>query len=536
MRGFISMFILCTAAVQAAPVAEHTHYLGPFTGEDATLHPDNLAPQRIAYYGTDLGWSYEHDGMLHFIFGDTWATEAYAPIESATGSRFDDGFGTIDLAEWPDARLIRRGNLPPIRLGQHPDSVEMRAIDPGHALDLGKTPMAAFSNGTHQFAIFNIGKGQACSADADCADGLACDSTLGYLGVPPHVEETLTLPCRDGTPGCNADPLFDAAGTPVAGSGLCADPGSSVKADPVANLLSNMGLRTRIGVRDPSNPGKYGHVHDWLTNRFMNVNVRTVQDFSPGASADYRPAGRHGANRRLFLWGRPGFVGAAARGRNLGLYFAWTDLPADTDYRWQPNYFAGLDGDGRPRFSSDQRAAVPLDLDSTQSGSQPEEIHDVVDQHSIAWVEQLGKWIMIYGGGMGRNRREALPLCGILQLFTGSECTAVDTGNGAFRMRHADHPWGPWSPPQDIVIAGDPAQPALHYGPGGALHHVHCTQPDCAPHSDTPYYNDDEYGFFYAPNIIEQWTTAVAGGVEIIWNASTWDPYRVVLFRTRIRK
>ena len=36
-------------------------------------------------------------------------------------------------------------------------------------------------------------------------------------------------------------------------------------------------------------------------------------------------------------------------------------------------------------------------------------------------------------------------------------------------------------------------------------------------------------------NIIEEWTRTTEDGVELIWNASTWDPYRVVLLRTRIK-
>jgi hypothetical protein len=108
-------------------------------------------------------------------------------------------------------------------------------------------------------------------------------------------------------------------------------------------------------------------------------------------------------------------------------------------------------------------------------------------------------------------------------------------GNGAIRMRTADHPWGPWSPPQDVVAGGDPDVPGSgQYGPGGVLHHPACADESCASHTRTAYYHENEYGFLYAANIIEQWTRTVPGGVDILWNASTWDPYRVVLFRTRI--
>ena len=77
----------------SGPAVVSTEYLGPFAGEGAPLHPDNEAPHRIAFYGTDLGFTYRHGDALQILFGDSWATESYAPIEASTGSRFDDGFG-----------------------------------------------------------------------------------------------------------------------------------------------------------------------------------------------------------------------------------------------------------------------------------------------------------------------------------------------------------------------------------------------------------------------------------------------------------
>ncbi|MBI2969897.1 MAG: hypothetical protein HYY36_04070 [Gammaproteobacteria bacterium] len=525
----------------AGPSVVATEYLGPLTGEDAALHPDNIAPHPIAYYGTDLGFTYEHDGQIHFLFGDTWATEEYAPIEASTGSRFDDGFGTVDLSRWPDPSLVTPANMPLIRLRQNPGTTEMSAIDPGHAMDLGKTPMGGFSNGTHEFGIFNIGKSQGCRMDADCSHGLTCDTTLGYFGARYFEEEYLTLPCRDGAPGCNGDTMVDDAGGPVPGSGFCTDETSIVGGDPVANVLSTMGFRVRLGMRDTSDPRKYGDIHDWLTNKFLNVTVRTVEDFVSPADAgkrgqNYNPAAGAGGNRRIFLWGRPGFIGVGARGRTLGLYFAYGDMPAGPGHGWKLKYYAGT-VDGVPHFSPDQKDAAPVDLDATRAGVQPEEIHDIVNQMSIAWVEPLKKWVMFYGGGLIKLPTDALPDCGVLQLFTGSECVNVDTGNGAARMRTADHPWGPWTPPQDVIVGGDPVDgPSGQYGPGGALRHPDCKETSCAPHTDSPHYNKDEYGFFYSVNIIEQWIRAAGDGVDIIWNASTWDPYRVVLLRTHITR
>jgi hypothetical protein len=50
-------------------------------------------------------------------------------------------------------------------------------------------------------------------------------------------------------------------------------------------------------------------------------------------------------------------------------------------------------------------------------------------------------------------------------------------------------------------------------------------------------------GRLYAPNIIDEWTQEVtddeersrgARSVELYWNVSTWNPYSVALFKTRL--
>ena len=526
-----------TDSPATGPTVESTTYLGPFAGEGAALHPDNMTPHAIAFYGTDLGFTYQHGEQLQILFGDSWATEKYAPIEASTGSRFDDGFGTVDLREGFDSARITPATIPAIRLGQNPGTTEMSAIDPGHAMDLGKTPMAGFSNGAREFAVFNIGKPQGCTKDAECSNDLACDTTLGYFGSPYSQQENGTIGCRDGTPGCTSDTMFDAANKPVPSSGLCVDPTSALRTGPVSNLLSAIGIRVLIGARDEATPKRYGNVHEWLTNKFVNTTTRTVEGFDPArAQQDYRPAQGPGGNRRVFLWGRPGFIGVAKNGRSLPMYFAFSDMPADAAHAWRFNYYAGS-ANGAARFSPDEKDAQPLDLDSSRTGVQAEELHDIANQMSVAWVEPLGKWVMFYGGGLTRLPTPVLKQCGVLELFVGAECTAVNMGNGAVRMRTADEPWGPWTPPQDVIEGGVPADgPVGQFGPGGALRHPACTDPTCAPHSDMFAYHPDEYGFFYSANIIEQWIRPAGNGVDILWNASTWDPYRVVLLRTHIRK
>jgi hypothetical protein len=410
--------VLFAGTSTADPTIAGTAVLGPFTGHDAVLHPDNVSPRLIEYYGTDLGFSYEHRGRLEFLFGDSWATEAYAPIQASTAGRYDDAFGWIDLAEWRDASRITPGRVPSVRIGQNPGTTEAAAIDPGHVMDLGKTPMAGFSNGTREFGVFNSTKPRACRTDADCGAELSCDTGLGFAGTPADVEQSLTIACFDGDPGCNAETSAGATGT-----GFCADRTTTIWAGTPAGRVSGVALVQSIGLRDLADPRRYTDVRTWLTNKFLNMTVRSAGDFSPGTAAGtaafaVRPASsRAGEAGRVFLWGRPGFVGVGASGRTLGVYFAYVDMPRGPRFAWQPWFYAGTNADGTPRFSAHERDAAPLDLDAAQPGVQAAEAHDVVNQMSVAWVEPLGKWLMFYGGGMIRLPSPPLALCGVLQLF-----------------------------------------------------------------------------------------------------------------------
>jgi hypothetical protein len=56
-------------------------------------------------------------------------------------------------------------------------------------------------------------------------------------------------------------------------------------------------------------------------------------------------------------------------------------------------------------------------------------------------------------------------------------------------------------------------------------------------------FSGNPIGRLYAPNIIDEWTedlteaAARSSGersAEVYWNVSTWNPYQVVLFKTRL--
>jgi len=118
------------------------------------------------------------------------------------------------------------------------------------------------------------------------------------------------------------------------------------------------------------------------------------------------------------------------------------------------------------------------------------------------------------------------------------------------RIRFADHPWGPWSPARPHLLEGSPTEIGTPLGPGGVLFDPRCvSQPGalCAPSDPIrpvdsflpgcfPVGKTFDNGFFYGANIIDAYTADDgAGGMDIYWNVSTWNPYGVLFLKTNLR-
>jgi hypothetical protein len=306
------------------------------------------------------------------------------------------------------------------------------------------------------------------------------------------------------------------------GRGVCVDPGS-----PQQQQLNRAALEVELAVQDPTSPTHYLSKHTWATNKFYNLAVRTVEGMAlDGSSSDYKPG-----NKLLLLWGRPGYF--ASEGLNIPLYFMVHKLPiaklpsGQLDFR--PSFFAGLDASGKPTWSDQEAQAAPLSLDGKAGGSTTEAVA-AANQHTVSWLPApINKWVMLYGGG------------GTLEGTAGPP--------GFVALRFADKPWGPWTPHQVHFADGAPNQPNTPLGPGGLVYHPDCVDSSagqCARTDPTrplhiynllcqPPKKETDSGYFYAPNIIEEYTTpSAAGGLDIYWNLSSWNPYRVHLFRTTI--
>ena len=525
--------------------------LAVLAGPHGTLAPGQEA---IGFYGTDIGISFRHGDELRVLFGDTWADAEGALI----GEAFDDAQAVISLSPAPEG--LPDGDAVDALVGEGAANAERPFWErPGPSLQvavrdgviapfelyrngvtevpfgLSKAVVAGFSNGRDgAFAIFRRDAPVPCSGDLDatCDLGFSCD---GGLGLCSNTSGELAAPCVIGSDRCGPFAQCE----PIAAGGFCQDRGSSVySADDEDGRLEAVVIEHEVGVADPAQPSRYA-TRAWRTNKFTNPATVAVADFDPErddpADNDYRPAdGSQPEREKVLIWARPHTLGTRSQGRDARLYFAYVDMPersATADFAFEPQYFAGLEH-GRPRFSRDQSDAVALDL-----GGEPEpsfERYDVVDRSTVSYLPALGQWVMLYGGDFAPA---------ILRVFAGASFERIEHDPvGAIHGRFALQPWGPWSEPVSVLEAGDPnaSPPAAgsEYAAGGMLHHAGCAGEPCIPGETTVSHLFTPYGFLYSPNILEPWTEVREDGdaVDVYWNVSTWNPYQVVLLRTRITR
>ena len=177
-----------------------------------------------------------------------------------------------------------------------------------------------------------------------------------------------------------------------------------------------------VATEDPARPNVWEALARFSSAKFVNPAARTVAAFDPDDPSrnDYR----HGHDT-LLVWGKSGWSGA--EGAQALTYLLYNELEAATPggpMRWAPRYFAGYGDHGRPRWSDREADAVPLYASD----------FDVVNQISVSFVEQLGVWVMLYGGDETDGANGTLP-----RVY---EAPAP----GAVHLRWAAHPWGPRTP------------------------------------------------------------------------------------------
>jgi hypothetical protein len=155
-------------------------------------------------------------------------------------------------------------------------------------------------------------------------------------------------------------------------------------------------------------------------------------------------------------------------------------------------YFAGMDAAGAPSWSGSESEAKPV----VQNGT--------LGDLSVTWCKDLGLWLMTY------DRR---------------------TPTRGIAFSYARTPWGPWSAPQILFsAANDGIGKFIHNPDGGA--------PDglAGPVIGKGQMNPDAVrGGAYAPYMVERWTKLKGSELSVYYVLSTWNPYVVVLIRSRLQ-
>jgi hypothetical protein len=156
-------------------------------------------------------------------------------------------------------------------------------------------------------------------------------------------------------------------------------------------------------------------------------------------------------------------------------------------------YFAGLNPAGAPLWSEKESDATPIVKDGT------------LGDLSVTWCKDLSLWLMTY------DRRT--PVAGI-----------------AFSYSHT--PWGPWSEPQVLF------NPVRDVAFGKFIHNPQA-QPDDGVAG--PVFGPKNQanaaairGGAYAPYVVERWTKAKDSELDLYYVLSTFNPYVVVLMKSRL--
>ena len=455
----------------------------PARDADAAAFPQ-APPAKV--FGTDLGWTYRAaDGRVPILFGDSWQRIDVCPIQTN-----DDAMGVLNLPsdDWPG--FTATSSIPDDQCldvtyetdaaGTSFAPITLTRWD-GVAIPMGplNTPLGGLFDGEREWGVFIVGGGQSCTAE-EAARGATCTSSIA--------DDAAHLVCAQ-----------------LADGPRCVDPGSARTGSGAQAFYVH--FAERVG------PTAYVSRAAFLTNRFLNLAVRTVRAFDPGDPSRNDYGAGHGA---LLLWGRPGFDDLADDGPLLP-YFAVHELPlrvVDGRLALAPKYLTGFAG-GRPVYGASQADAAPLYASELEP----------VNQTSQSWIPSLGRWLMIYSGST-----------------VGFADPSLKGGRGqpvrfAMHARVARDPWGPWSEPQAILTDEQAAQDQV-CGPrlsAGCL-----AQPDprirpgCIEAVDP-----DAGGYLYGANVIEELTRAATTpdgrpAADVFWEHSTWHPYGVVLVRTRV--
>jgi Domain of unknown function (DUF4185) len=246
------------------------------------------------------------------------------------------------------------------------------------------------------------------------------------------------------------------------------------------------------------------HSQDWSTDRSVLTKFTLPSTFQPLRTISQSPAGRF---LTMSLHAEPGpglmaglppdgpfvMIWGTAQYRKSDAYLSIVPA-ADFETGQGTRYFAGLDAAGAPTWSENESDAQPILKNGT------------LGDLSVTWSKDLGLWLMTY------DSRAPAPR-GIL-------------------FSYSRTPWGPWSEPQ--ILFNEVRDGAL-----GKFIHDPRAKPDdglAGPVIGEGQANPAAVqGGGYAPYVVERWTKVQGSELDLYYVLSTWNPYVVVLIKSRLK-
>jgi hypothetical protein len=217
-------------------------------------------------------------------------------------------------------------------------------------------------------------------------------------------------------------------------------------------------------------------VYDASRSKFLTTQPVTVNNADVPGLPDAEGTG-------VLLWGMGEF-------RASDPYLAYVPLAMIEDRRaWR--FFTGLHSDsGLPQWS-------PEEADAAALFTQP-----CIGEGAGHWVPQLRKWLMLY------------------------DCAPTGAGQPkGVNVRMADAPWGPWSA-ADVIF--DPRRDE------GFCRFVHVSWEVQQCDNLGAENRRNDWGGIYGAYLIPRFTTGDDSGATLYYLLSTWNPYQVVLMRSRL--
>ena len=242
------------------------------------------------------------------------------------------------------------------------------------------------------------------------------------------------------------------------------------------------------------------HAADWSTDRSVLTRFTLPATFQPLRTVSQSPAGRFltqslhaqpGAIAGLPAGGPFVLVWGTAHYRLSDAYLAIVPV-ANFETGQGTLYFAGFNGSETPAWSANEAGAAAVVKNGTMG--------DI----SVTWCQALSLWLMTF------DSRPPAP-----------------TG---IQFCYSKTPWGPWSATQTIFEA-------VRDGALGKFIHDPKIKPDDG--LEGPVIGAGQanpaavQGGAYAPYLVERWTRVQGQELDLYYVLSTWNPYVVMLMKSR---